>query len=126
MGDLSIAPADPSAKMTRAYRGHTLILEIDARDGGGVAIVTDSWPTTEGRNLVCLVRHNRAPVELCISSSSVSNDGAGRAMGAAVDDGPAGVGATTPGRETCPEHFAEGRTDAAEFAVAAGVRSISR
>jgi GH15 family glucan-1,4-alpha-glucosidase len=43
-GRWSIAPAHSGAKFTRAYRGHTLILETTIETAGGVAIVTDFMP----------------------------------------------------------------------------------
>src|SRR5580704_2440103 len=64
-GRWSIAPADASAKMTRAYRGHTLILETTIETAGGVAIVTDFMPTkVQGSHLVRLMRGISGSVKL--------------------------------------------------------------
>ena len=64
-GRWSIVPVDPSAKMTRAYRGHTLILETTIETAGGVAIVTDFMPTkVQGSHLVRLARGISGSVKL--------------------------------------------------------------
>jgi GH15 family glucan-1,4-alpha-glucosidase len=52
-----IAPVDSGAKITRIYRGHTLILETTIETTSGVAIVIDFMPTgAPGTHLVRLVR----------------------------------------------------------------------
>jgi GH15 family glucan-1,4-alpha-glucosidase len=52
-----IAPVDPGAKITRNYRGHTLILDTTIETADGVVIVTDFMPTrTPGAHLIRLVR----------------------------------------------------------------------
>jgi GH15 family glucan-1,4-alpha-glucosidase len=60
-----IAPVDPGAKITRNYRGHTLILDTTIETADGVAIVTDFMPTrTPGAHLVRLVRGISGSVKL--------------------------------------------------------------
>ena len=60
-----IAPADPAAKITRSYRGHTLILDTTIETKDGVAIVSDFMPTrTLGRHLIRLVRGVSGGVKL--------------------------------------------------------------
>src|ERR1700681_2560408 len=60
-----IEPADPSAKITRTYRGHTLILETTIETADGVAIVTDFMPVSiQGSHLVRLVRGISGTVRL--------------------------------------------------------------
>ena len=44
-GRWSVEPADPGAKMTRNYRGHSLISETTIETTDGVAIVIDFMPT---------------------------------------------------------------------------------
>jgi GH15 family glucan-1,4-alpha-glucosidase len=64
-GRWSIAPADPSAKITRAYRGQTLILETTIEAADGVAVVTDFMPSKgQGSHLVRLVRGISGSVKL--------------------------------------------------------------
>jgi GH15 family glucan-1,4-alpha-glucosidase len=64
-GRWSIAPADSGARITRAYRGHTLILETTIETAGGVAIVTDFMPAkVQGSHLVRLVRGISGSVKL--------------------------------------------------------------
>jgi GH15 family glucan-1,4-alpha-glucosidase len=64
-GRWSIAPADPSAKITRAYRGQTLILETTIEAADGVAVVTDFMPAKgQGSHLVRLVRGISGSVKL--------------------------------------------------------------
>src|ERR1700730_1576118 len=53
------------AKITRAYRGHTLILETTIETAGGVAVVTDFMPAkVRGSHLVRLVRGISGRVQL--------------------------------------------------------------
>jgi GH15 family glucan-1,4-alpha-glucosidase len=60
-----IAPADPAAKITRSYRGHTLILDTTIETKDGVAVVSDFMPTrTLGRHLIRLVRGVSGSVKL--------------------------------------------------------------
>src|SRR5664279_4404935 len=60
-----IAPADPAAKITRSYRGHTLILDTTSETKDGVAVVSDFMPTrTLGRHLIRLVRGVSGSVKL--------------------------------------------------------------
>jgi GH15 family glucan-1,4-alpha-glucosidase len=60
-----LAPTDPNAKVTRAYRWHTLILETTIETEGGVAVVTEFMPTKiRGSHLVRLVRGIRGSVNL--------------------------------------------------------------
>jgi len=64
-GRWSIAPGDSRAKIARAYRGHTLILETTIETAGGVAIVTDFMPAkAQGSHLVRLVRGISGSVKL--------------------------------------------------------------
>lgn len=52
-----IAPLDPGARITRHYRGHTLILDTTIETADGIAVVTDFMPThTQGHHLIRLVR----------------------------------------------------------------------
>ena len=58
-----IAPCDQNAKVTRRYRGHTLILETTIETANGLAIVTDFMPTKiRGTHVVRLVRGIRGAV----------------------------------------------------------------
>src|SRR3954454_3816555 len=51
-----IAPTDPSARITRRYRGSTLILETDFETADGMATLIDFMPPRDGTsNLVRLV-----------------------------------------------------------------------
>src|SRR5450631_643887 len=60
-----IAPADPGAKITRSYRGHTLILDTTIETADGVAIVTDFMPANvQGSHLARLVRGISGSVKL--------------------------------------------------------------
>jgi GH15 family glucan-1,4-alpha-glucosidase len=60
-----IAPVDPGAKITRNYRGHTLILDTTIETADGVVIVTDFMPTrTPGAHLIRLVRGISGSVKL--------------------------------------------------------------
>ena len=60
-----IAPVDPGAKITRNYRGHTLILDTTIETADGVVIVTDFMPTrTPGAHLIRLVRGVSGSVKL--------------------------------------------------------------
>ncbi len=60
-----IAPVDPGAKITRNYRGHTLILDTMIETADGVAVVTDVMPTrTPGAHLIRLVRGISGSVKL--------------------------------------------------------------
>ena len=60
-----IAPGDPGAKITRNYRGHTLILDTTIETADGVVIVTDFMPTrTPGAHLIRLVRGISGSVKL--------------------------------------------------------------
>ena len=47
-----IAPVDPGAKVTRNYRGHSLILETTIETADGIAIVTDFMPTRTRRHAI--------------------------------------------------------------------------
>ncbi|MCI0600162.1 MAG: glycoside hydrolase family 15 protein [Beijerinckiaceae bacterium] len=52
-----IEPAEPGAKISRRYRGHTLILDTTIETADGVAVITDFMPTdVQGSHLVRLVR----------------------------------------------------------------------
>ena len=52
-----IAPVDPGAKITRSYRGHTLILDTTIETADGVVLVSDFMPANvQGTHLVRLVR----------------------------------------------------------------------
>src|SRR5580700_10038666 len=56
-GDGRSSPADPGAKMTRNYRGHSLILETTIETTDGVAVVIDFMPTRmPGSHLIRRVR----------------------------------------------------------------------
>lgn len=56
-GHWSIAPVDPNAKVTRSYRGASLILDTRIETEDGVALITDFMPTrTPGLHLVRLAR----------------------------------------------------------------------
>jgi GH15 family glucan-1,4-alpha-glucosidase len=60
-----IAPADPGAKITWAYRGHTLILETKIETADGAAVVIDFMPAeAHSSHLVRLVRGIRGSVKL--------------------------------------------------------------
>jgi GH15 family glucan-1,4-alpha-glucosidase len=60
-----IEPVDSAAKITRCYRGHTLILETTIETKDGVAVVSDFMPTrTLGRHLIRLVRGVSGSVKL--------------------------------------------------------------
>ena len=60
-----IEPAEPGAKMTRNYRGHTLILDTTIETADGAAIVTDFMPMhAPGSHLTRLVRGIRGSVKL--------------------------------------------------------------
>ena len=60
-----ITPVDPGAKITRNYRGHTLILETTIETADGVAIVSDFMPAKmPGNHLVRLVRGISGSVKL--------------------------------------------------------------
>ena len=60
-----IAPVNPGAKITRNYRGHTLILDTTIETADGVVIVTDFMPTrTPGAHLIRLVRGISGSVKL--------------------------------------------------------------
>ncbi len=60
-----IAPVDPGAKITRNYRGNTLILDTTIETADGVVIVTDFMPTrTPGAHLIRLVRGISGSVKL--------------------------------------------------------------
>jgi GH15 family glucan-1,4-alpha-glucosidase len=60
-----IAPVDPTAKITRNYRGHTMILDTTIETKDGVAVVSDFMPTrTLGRHLIRLVRGVSGSVKL--------------------------------------------------------------
>ncbi|MGH6843197.1 MAG: glycoside hydrolase family 15 protein [Methylocella sp.] len=60
-----IEAADPAAKITRNYRGHTLILDTKIETADGVAIVTDFMPTNaRDSHLVRLVRGISGSVKL--------------------------------------------------------------
>ncbi|MGH6823865.1 MAG: trehalase-like domain-containing protein, partial [Methylocella sp.] len=64
-GRWSIEAADPAAKKTRSYRGHTLILDTTIETADGVAVVTDFMPTNaRGTHLVRLVRGISGSVKL--------------------------------------------------------------
>ena len=63
-GRWSIEPADPGAKMTRNYRGHSLILETTIETTDGVAVVIDFMPTRmPGSHLIRRVRGVRGSVK---------------------------------------------------------------
>src|SRR3974377_322641 len=60
-----IAPVDPGARVTWAYRGHTLILDTRIETAGGVAIITDFMPTrAHGPHLIRVVRGISGSVKL--------------------------------------------------------------
>jgi GH15 family glucan-1,4-alpha-glucosidase len=118
-----IAPADSGAKITRIYRGHTLILETTIETTSGVAIVTDFMPTgAPGTHLVRLVRgisgNVRLRTELIIRFDYGSvvpwvrrrDDGSLQAIA-----GPHRVVLRTPVRLS-----PRGRTHVGEFVIAAG------
>jgi GH15 family glucan-1,4-alpha-glucosidase len=118
-----IAPADSGAKLTRIYRGHTLILETTIETASGVAIVTDFMPTgAPGTHLVRLVRgisgNVRLRTELIIRFDYGSvvpwvrrrDDGSLQAVA-----GPHRVVLRTPVRLS-----PRGRTHVGEFIIAAG------
>ncbi|MGH6856990.1 MAG: glycoside hydrolase family 15 protein, partial [Methylocella sp.] len=64
-GRWSIGAADPAARITRNYRGHTLILDTTIETADGVAVVTDFMPTSaRGSHLVRLVRGISGSVKL--------------------------------------------------------------
>jgi GH15 family glucan-1,4-alpha-glucosidase len=64
-GRWSIEAADPSARITRRYRGHTLILETRIETNEGAVVVADFMPL-RGRNsdIVRLVRGERGRVPM--------------------------------------------------------------
>ncbi|MGH6838320.1 MAG: glycoside hydrolase family 15 protein [Methylocella sp.] len=118
-----IAPADSGAKITRNYRGHTLILETTIETDSGVAIVTDFMPTSApGTHLIRLVRgisgNVRLRTELILRFDYGSvvpwvrrrDDGSLQAIA-----GPHRVVLRTPVRLS-----PRGRTHVGEFIVAAG------
>jgi GH15 family glucan-1,4-alpha-glucosidase len=118
-----IAPADSGAKITRIYRGHTLILETTIETTSGVAIVTDFMPTgSPGTHLIRLVRgisgNVRLRTELIIRFDYGSvvpwvrrrDDGSLQAIA-----GPHRVVLRTPVRLS-----PRGRTHVGEFIIAAG------
>ncbi|MGQ0446688.1 MAG: glycoside hydrolase family 15 protein [Beijerinckiaceae bacterium] len=118
-----IAPADQDAKITRTYRGHTLILETTIETSTGVAIVADFMPTgTPGTHLIRLVRgisgNVRFRTELIIRFDYGSvvpwvrrrDDGSLQAIA-----GPHRVVLRTPVRLS-----PRGRTHVGEFIIAAG------
>jgi GH15 family glucan-1,4-alpha-glucosidase len=72
-GRWSIEPADPGAKMTRNYRGHSLILETTIETTDGVAVVIDFMPTRmPGSHLIRRVRGVRAASHFVPSLSCAS------------------------------------------------------
>ncbi len=122
-GRWSIEPTDPSAKVTRAYRGHTLILETTIETADGVAIVTDFMPVkVQGSHLIRLVRGIKGNVKLrteliirfgygaVVPWMRRYDDGSLRAVA-----GPDRVVLRTPVRLR-----PKGRTHVAEFTVTAG------
>jgi GH15 family glucan-1,4-alpha-glucosidase len=126
-GRWSIEPADPGAKMTRYYRGHTLILETTVETADGLATVTDFMPTkVPGSHLVRLVRGVRGSVkfrtELIIRFDYGSvvpwvrrcDDGSLQAVA-----GPDRLVLRTPIRLR-----PRGRTHVGEFAVTAGETTV--
>jgi GH15 family glucan-1,4-alpha-glucosidase len=118
-----IAPVDPSAKVTWAYRGHTLILETRIETAEGIAVVTDFMPgKVEGPHLVRLVRGVRGSVKLRTELIIRFGYGAIAPWVRRRDDGslhavagPHRLVLRSPIRLT-----AKGRTHVAEFTVAAG------
>ena len=122
-GRWSIAPADPSAKMTRAYRGHTLILETTIETAGGVAIVADFMPTkVQGSHLVRLMRGISGSVKLRTELIIRFGYGAVVPWVRRYDDGSLRAVAG-PNRLVLRSPIGlrpRGRTHFAEFTVAAG------
>jgi GH15 family glucan-1,4-alpha-glucosidase len=60
-----LAPADPSIRVTRAYRDNTLILDTRFETSTGVVVVTDFMPPRDGAsNLVRCVRCERGEVRM--------------------------------------------------------------
>ncbi len=56
-GRWTIEPVDPAAKVTRTYRGNSLILETTIETTEGIAVVVDFMPTrTRGSHLIRLVQ----------------------------------------------------------------------
>jgi GH15 family glucan-1,4-alpha-glucosidase len=118
-----IAPVDPSAKVTWAYRGHTLILETRIETAEGVAVITDFMPgKVEGPHLIRLVRGVRGSVKLRTELIIRFGYGAVAPWVRRRDDGslhavagPHRLVLRTPVRLT-----AKGRTHVAEFTVVAG------
>lgn len=118
-----IAPVDPGARITRSYRGHTLILDTTIETADGIAVVTDFMPThMQGHHLIRLVRglsgNVRLRAELIIRfdyGSAVPwvrrfEDGSLHAVA-----GPDRLVLRTPIRLR-----PRGRTDVGEFSIAAG------
>jgi Domain of unknown function (DUF5911) len=78
----SIEPADPGAKMTRNYRGHSLILETTIETTDGVAVVTDFMPTRmRGSHLIRRERH-KGQRQISYRAYHALRLWLGRAMGA--------------------------------------------
>lgn len=64
-GRWSIAPADPNAKISRRYRGRSLILETTIETADGAAMVVDFMPARiPGSHLIRLVQGIRGSVVL--------------------------------------------------------------
>ena len=60
-----IAPAEPTTRTTRRYRGDTLILETRFETASGVAVVTDFMPPRDGvSDLIRCVRCERGEVRM--------------------------------------------------------------
>jgi GH15 family glucan-1,4-alpha-glucosidase len=65
-GRWSLAPADPTARCTRRYRGHSLVLETEYETAEGAVTVIDFMPLRDGMsNIVRTVRGVRGRVNMC-------------------------------------------------------------
>src|SRR4249920_3134482 len=66
-GRWRIAPVGPDASITRAYRGHSLILETTVETKDGLALVIDFMPMRiRGSHLVRLIRGLRGSVDFSV------------------------------------------------------------
>ena len=118
-----IAPVDPGAKITRNYRGHSLILETTIETADGAAIVTDFMPTrTHGTHLIRLVRGIRGTIRLRAELIIRFEYGSVVPWLRRRDDGSlqAVAGPDLLVLRTPIKLRPQGRTHAAEFTVTAG------
>jgi GH15 family glucan-1,4-alpha-glucosidase len=122
-GRWSIAPADPAAKISWAYRGHTLILETRIETADGIATVTDFMPVKDHcSHLVRLVRGISGSIKLRTELIIRFDYGAVVPWVRRRDDGSlhAVAGPDRLVLRTPIRLSPRGRTHAAEFIIAAG------